>query len=70
MTTHIRLGLYGAAALAVATTTTMAQDAPSIELLHWWDGASGEAVQTMRGLFEEKGGTWKDTTVSDRKSVV
>ncbi|MDD9739861.1 ABC transporter substrate-binding protein [Marinovum sp. SP66] len=64
MTTHIRLGLYGAAALAVATTTTMAQDAPAIELLHWWDGASGEAVQTMRGLFEEKGGTWKDTTVS------
>lgn len=64
MTPTIRLGLSGVAALVVASGAVTAQESPNIELLHWWDGASGEAVQTMRGLFESQGGTWTDTTVA------
>lgn len=64
MTARIRFGLTTAAAIAAVAGAAQSQDAPQIELLHWWDGASGQAVLTMRGLFEDGGGTWKDTTVS------
>ena len=58
------LSLSAAVVITAMSGTAQSQETPQIELLHWWDGASGQAVQTMRGLFEEGGGTWKDTTVS------
>lgn len=56
--------LLGVTLSMVICANVQAQESPQIELLHWWDGASGEAVKNMRGQFEAGGGTWKDTTVS------
>lgn len=41
-----------------------AESKPEIELLHWWDGASGRVVLKMKNMFEVEGGVWKDTTVA------
>lgn len=53
------------AAMAVAISgSAYAEGKPEIELLHWWDGASGRVVLQMKEMFEDQGGVWKDTTVA------
>lgn len=55
--------LYGVSALTLlAVTAPLAQDAPTIDTVHWLTaGAESEALQIIVDAFEARGGSWIDS---------
>ncbi|MCB2052895.1 MAG: carbohydrate ABC transporter substrate-binding protein [Geminicoccaceae bacterium] len=61
--TFCKAALLSATALVLAAQAAVAE--PKVNMLHqWYRGSDAEAIKKLGEMFEEKGGTWEQTSVA------
>lgn len=59
---RLRGALLGAAVPGLAAGAALAQDGPTVDVIHWLTaGAESAAVQVLADAVEARGGTWVDS---------